>query len=267
MSRFTRDTAVTAVGDGVYNATIDPDWWIIRGPNGGYLAAIVARAIVAEVAAPTQRLRSLTLHYLRVPTAGPCTVEVTIERRGRTLTTASARLMQDGKPLILALAATAEDRPGPAFDDMDRPDIDPPDAVTVKPVLPEGAIDVPMRHHFDIQMRLGPDRWAGELSERAVTGGWIRLVEPTPVDEFVITALVDAWAPAIFSRSAEPLGVPTVDLTIHFRDRPTGDHDWTLVRFTSRHASGGYVEEDGELWTADGRLLAQSRQLAVELPM
>jgi acyl-CoA thioesterase len=35
------------------------------------------------------------------------------------------------------------------------------------------------------------------------------------------------------------------------------------VRFESRLAAGGLWEEDGEVWSRDGRLLAQSRQLAM----
>jgi acyl-CoA thioesterase len=83
----------------------------------------------------------------------------------------------------------------------------------------------------------------------------------------VIAAITDAWFPAVFALSAEPLYVPTVDLTIHFRDRPAAAPDWCCVRFTSRHASGGFVEEDGEVWSGDGTLLAQSRQLALMMPV
>ncbi|MGZ4786392.1 MAG: hypothetical protein ACXV5S_12035 [Acidimicrobiales bacterium] len=35
--------------------------------------------------------------------------------------------------------------------------------------------------------------------------------------------------------------------------------------FRSTVASDGFIEEDGELWSRDGTLLAQSRQLAVFL--
>ena len=266
-SRFARDTAVAALGDGRYEATIDPSWWIIRGPNGGYLAAIVARAVLAEVGAPEQRLRSFTLHYLRAPEAGPCTVEVTAERRGRTLTSCSVRVAQDDRLVMLGLAATAEDRPGPGFSDLTLPAVAPP--IEPSPPVPplEGHPDIPMRHHYEMQTRLGPERRSGEVTDEALTGGWIRLADPEPVDDVVVAALADAWTPAIFTRIPDPLGVPTVDLTIHFRDTLPMRPDWTFVRFRSVHASGGYVEEDGELWSSDGRLLAQSRQLAVELPM
>ena len=266
-SKFRTDTAVVARGDGRYDATIDPAWWIIRGPNGGYLAAIVARAVLAEVAETDQRLRSMTLHYLRAPAPGPCTVHVSVERRGRTLTSTSIRVLQDDQLVILGLAATAQDREGPDFSDLPLPDIAPPVDPTPPPAPSDALIPIPMRDQYEMQLRLGPDRAQGETSEEAVTGGWIRLADPEPVDDVVVAALADAWTPAIFSRFVDPLGVPTIDLTIHFREEPPGTVDWSFVRFRSRHASAGYVEEDGEVWSSDGRLLAQCRQLAVELPM
>ena len=266
-SRFARETAVVRRDDGHYDATIDPSWWIVRGPNGGYLAAIVARAVLDHVRGSGQRMRSLTLHYLRAPAAGPCTVEVTTERQGRTLTSMSVRLLQGGEPMVLGLAATAEERDGPSFSDLPLPEVDPP----VDPTPPLAPItdgpDIPMRQHYEMQPRVGPDRARGEIADEARAGGWLRLTDPEPVDDVVVAALSDAWYPAIFTRVPEPLGVPTIDLTIHFREDPPHRPDWTFARFRSRHASGGYVEEDGELWSSDGRLLAQCRQLAVELPI
>jgi hypothetical protein len=44
-----------------------------------------------------------------------------------------------------------------------------------------------------------------------------------------------------------------------------GPEDHCLAVFHSRLAHGGYVEEDGEIWSPGGQLLAQSRQLAVIL--
>jgi acyl-CoA thioesterase len=261
MSRFADDTAVEAAGEGRYDARIDRGWWIERGPNGGYLAAIVLRAIVAEVADPSRRPRSLTLHYLRPPVEGPCEVLVVLERAGRGLTTASARLRQDGRDCILALAALGVDRPGPTIDDQRAPEVADPDDLPPRPVDP--AISIPMQHRYDLRHALGSAPFAS--ASEAVTGGWIRTVDDDPVDEVLVAALTDAWPPAVFSRFDERVGVPTVDLTIHFRQAPSGEPGWSLVRFRTQVVAEGYLEEDGEVWSADRRLLAQSRQLGVVL--
>ena len=49
---FDAETAVTPLGDGRYSAGLDRSWWVQRGPNGGYLAAIVLRALTETVADP-----------------------------------------------------------------------------------------------------------------------------------------------------------------------------------------------------------------------
>jgi hypothetical protein len=43
-------------------------------------------------------------------------------------------------------------------------------------------------------------------------------------------------------------------------------HGPVLARFETRNVLEGHVEESGELWSADGRLLAESRQLALLVP-
>lgn len=61
-----------------------------------------------------------------------------------------------------------------------------------------------------------------------------------------------------------------IDLTVHFRAPlpPPGasPEDHVLAVFRSTTAREGFWEEDGELWSRGGVLLAQSRQLALVLP-
>jgi acyl-CoA thioesterase len=263
VSKFATDTAVQSLGGGRYGATIDRGWWIERGPNGGYLAAIVLRAVIAEVADEARVPRSTTLHYLRPPVEGPCEVEVTLVREGRGLSTAQAQLVQDGRTCIVALVALGVDRPGPEHDEHPMPAVPPPDEVP--PPAPPGPdrIDIPFRHRFDTRPAIGAAPFA--RGEEALTGGWIRTADHDPLDVVLVAALTDAWPPAIFSRLEVPIGVPTVDLTIHLRHLPTPGDEWALVRFRTTVATAGYLEEDGEVWSQDGRLLAHSRQLGVLL--
>ena len=104
-------------------------------------------------------------------------------------------------------------------------------------------------------------------SEDMRSGGWLRMREPRPADAFFLAALTDAWFPQIFTRLTAPIPAPTIDLTIHFRAHlPLANvrpDDWYLLAVSTRLATEGFFEEDAEVWSSDGRLLAQSRQLAL----
>jgi len=264
-ARFDRDTGVTAAGPGTYSARIDPGWWIERGPNGGYVAAVLVQALTAEVGDPGRHLRSLTVHYLAPAREGEAEVVVRTERAGRTISFLDARLEQGDRLLATARAAFA--RPStesPAFSDPTFPGYPPPEDLPARPD-PPGMVAMRGRyeyHHVVGLLGEGP-------TERAETGGWIRLREPRPYDAALVAALSDAWYPAIFTRLASPMGVPTIDLTVHVRSiealRRMQPGDWMAVRFRTTMAAEGYLEEDGELWAPDGTLVAHSRQLGLLL--
>lgn len=272
MSRFLDDTAVSSDGDGRYTATMNTGWWIVNGPNGGYVAAVVARAVSEEVertAGPDEAaktLHSLTLHYLRPPAEGPVDIDVVIERRGRSVATVTARMSQGGALVVLAVAAVASGRNTHEFNELVAPVAPDPESLPA-PVRPDGAPRIPMNDRHEIRPCLGSATsvWdPGVGAQPAVTGGWIRFAEPTPIDAIALASLTDAWFPPVFHRMpAEPMAVPTVDLTVHVRQLPTDPLDWVLVRFASPLAVGGYLVEDGEIWDRQGNLLAVSRQLAV----
>ena len=69
--------------------------------------------------------------------------------------------------------------------------------------------------------------------------------------------------PPAMSLAGRQLIVPTLDLTIHFRAPLPAAGEWVLAEFRSRLSRGGTWDSDGELWSQDGVLLAQARQLAM----
>ena len=266
---FDRETAVRPLGDGRYESRLDRAWWVHRGPNGGYLAAIVLRALTEAVSDAERSPRSLTVHYVAPPAEGALDVGTTIERAGRSLTSCSARLTQDGKLIGLALGAFSKARPGPEFSDL-RPPAAPPveespeiDAPADDPFIPDIA--------FRWENRMVRGGFPLEATGEAVITRWIRLPEGRVVDGLVAAAVTDAVIPAVFGRVEAQIIVPTVDLTIHFRSSlPLPDakpDDYVLADFRTNVAAEGFLEEDGEIWSRDGVLLAQSRQLAAILPM
>jgi acyl-CoA thioesterase len=261
-TRFDRDTGVRPLGGGVFEGRIDPGWWVIRGPNGGYVAAIALRAFAACVE-PDRAPRSFTMHYTAPPAEGPVRIETRVERSGRSLTAVSGRMLQGDRVLALALAAFSKPRSGMRFDHAVMPETPPPEACP-----PLGGNPIPMRERYESRWAIGSPPFSG--GSVALCGGWIRSAEPELAGAPQIAAFTDSWPPASFSIATEREGagpVPTVDLTVHFRRelpfagaRPD---DFYLAVFRSRVAEQGFLEEDGEIWSRNGVLLAQSRQLAV----
>jgi len=267
LTRFERDTTVTRVVQNVYQARLDPAWGVVRGPNGGYLAAIILRAIIDAVGDGGRAPRSLTVHFAAPPRDEAVTISTTIERVGRSQTSVSARMEQGDRLVALAIAALSAARPGPEFCDLEMPDVASPDQIDAVPPPPEAP---PIAHRWDTRWAIGTRPFEGAVGHEAVGGGWIRLEEPQALDAPALAAVTDAWVPPVFSRVQERLVVPTIDLTVHFRAalprQGIPDDGFLLAVFRTHAAAEGFLEEDGEIWAPDGTLLAQSRQLAAILP-
>ena len=231
----------------------------MRGPFGGYVSTFLTRALIAAVGDAERLPRSLTVQFLAALRAGPVEVAATVERAGRSATVASLRMEQDGAPVAIALGAAAKWRDGdPAWADAEPPIAAPPEAAS--PLGRDGPMP-PFFDHFDV-------RWVdgGAPGRPSPTGrnvAWLRPRGGGPLDHLAVTAMSDGWMPAAFSKLGRFADVPTLDLTIHFRaPLPVAD-EWALAVYSTRFSAGGTWEEDGELWTPGGTLLAQSRQLAM----
>jgi len=110
----------------------------------------------------------------------------------------------------------------------------------------------------------------GELpftsAAEGLVGGWLGITESDrPIDALAIAILADAWFPAPWPRLPEFAPAPTIDLTIHFRSPLPAQGPLLLGRFVTSYVRDGFFEEDGELWSPDGTLVAQSRQLGLLL--
>lgn len=262
---FDRATAIAPASGapGTFTAECDPGWFAPMGPNGGYLAALVVRAMDATVADTGRPARSITLHYLRAPKAGPVQITITTERSGRSASYLSARLAQEGEDKILALGAFAGD-----FDtalEYATPAPELPDPGTIEPVPYLDGVTPEIVRQMDMRVAIGPYPFTG--GNEALTGGWLRLADARAPDAALLACYADAWWPAPFSRLERPVGAPTIDLTVHFRapgEAALVDAEEPLrAVFRSTTSHGGFFEEDGSLWSPDGVLLAQSRQHAL----
>jgi acyl-CoA thioesterase len=258
---FDDDIALTEE-DGAFQGAVAEGWSTPRGPLGGYVMALVLNGMMLATADPERQPRALTVHFLRPPHAGPVTVRPTVERAGRTLSTVTARLEQDGRLIALALGAFSTAWPGPFLSDAPMPDVAPADES--RPLIPDVADGRPRPEFAE---RLTMQRRFGDLpftrSDSAVVGGWLGLLERRPIDALTVVVLADAWFPAPWPRLSELAPAPTIDLTVHFRAPLPLPDGLLLGRFRSRLVRDGFFDEDGDLWAEDGTLVAQSRQLGL----
>ena len=261
---FDDDTALRPLADGAYGATVDERWWTPRGPLGGYVMAIVLRGLALAVGDEARQPRSLTVHFLRPPGAEPVVVRPVLERAGRQMSTASARLeREDGTVLALALASFSGPWPGPLLDESPMPEVEPAGPREDPAAGPGRQGPPPFAEMLTMQPRFGAPPFS--QADRSEVGGWLGLREERLLDALTTVVLADAWYPAPWPRLAGLAPAPTVEMTVHFRAPLPRPDSLLLGRFHSRLVRDGFFEEDGELWASDGTLVAQSRQLGLLL--
>lgn len=255
------DIALRPAGAGVYEGEIRGGWSTPRGPLGGYVMALMVTGLGLSVGDPARLPRSCTMHFLRPPRAGPITVRTRVERAGRTLTSMSGRLEQDGKLMGLALGSFSTAWESPLLDETSMPNVEPSRGRTSERRGLLETVAPPFLDRMVFQHRFGPPLFSS--AERAEVGGWLGLQEERALDAAAISILTDAWVPAPWPRLRALAPAPTIDLTIHFRAPLPIDGTLLLGRFRTRLVRDGFFDEDGELWAPDGTLVAQSRQLGL----
>lgn len=275
LSRFERDTAVERIDDLRFLGRIDPGWAVIEGAaaNGGYVMALAARAMRSPISHPDPV--TLTAHFLAPPDPGEVHIDVEVVRSGRRHSTVAARLLQGDRECVRLLGSFADLQA--IEDDAEdvRVDLSPPDYPPLADCLDFTAAAIeqgerggfpapPIVRRFDHRVPAELAGWAeGRPLGRGHIGGYVRWGDGTPMDTLGVLTVADCYPPAVFNTGDSSLGwVPTIELTVQIRRRPADDYLTTQLT-TQAITAGGYLEEDGQIWDADGRLVALSRQLAL----
>lgn len=267
MSQFDEDIALTRVSDSHYSLVIQDTWSVMVGPNGGYIGAILLNGMLEELGDKNKQVRSITFHYLSPSKPGPASLEVILEKQGRSLSTLTARLVQNDRIVAISLATFAPARENFAFRHFDMPQVVGPEEIEVDHRMNKALLGhVPFRDHYDQRLAIGPV--PPLTSDKARVGGWTRFKSPRTFDCLAIVAISDSWFPGLFVKDLpEKVHAPTIDHSVHFfSSLPSPglkEDDFVLVEFTTEVVQEGYLQEDGRIWSPSGELIAQSRQLAV----
>lgn len=257
---FDEAIALTPVSDGHLRAFIQPGWDIRGIPNGGYLLALMAAA--AQRTVPQPHPLSVSATYLAPAAFADADLAVEVVRAGRRQSTVAVRLSQEGQERVRAtitLGTLSDREPEVLADDARRPtDRRHDDAA---PMIETGE-PIGLRDRVLLRMSDSVGFPTGQPSGQARLDGWIRFANEREPDPLALLLFSDAMPPSIFEARGLGIGhVPTIQLTTHLFALPSPG--WIQASFRTRVQGGSFVDEDGELWDGDGRLVATARQLAL----
>lgn len=267
---FDLATYIVEAGDrnGVktFSGRVHAGWDIMGNANGGYLMALAGRALALATGRPD--CITLTAHFLAPCPATDIEIDVTPIRSGRRFGTATAemRAMIDGtSKRVLQVLATmgdlASDPGGPTAAVHGQPPITAFDDCVI---LSTTSVNDFAHIHGRLATRGEPADIGfreGRPSGTAMMRGWFAFADGRLVDTRALLLASDAFPPAVFNLDVGTNWVPTVEMTVHARAIPVPGP--VACYFSTRHLQNGLLEEDGEIWDSAGRLVAQSRQLAL----
>lgn len=258
LTEFDRATRLIGLDRaGHFVVELPDDWLSLVGIHGGYLTSLTVRGSQAVV--PDREVRTLTTSFLRTARPGPALLEVREVRRGRSVSTVTASLIQGERPIIMTRLTMLTEQTGvewqrgepiplPPIEEC--APIEPPPDRAVRPV------------HFDrAQGLLDPSSIPFTDGPRAMVRGYVRPLEPRPIDAAWLAMATDWFPPPAFVRLEPPTGGVSVDLTTHIhRTLPDLGDDWLAASFEVVTSSGGLATEHGQIATRDGVLIAESMQ-------
>lgn len=268
---FTDAMALTAAGKGRYHGVLNEHWTIGPKVHGGAMLALCAHAArleiaeIAEIADGTEPI-AVSGSFLWAPDPGPMQVVATVRKRGRRVSLVDVELNQQTRT-ALRVAVT-----------IGVPEHHTTPLLSVNPVLALMPADPPpglepigpghrmadivnLAHGCDIRPSM-PSFTPQPDGGPPVIEYWVR---PRGVAPDVLFALLcgDISAPVTwgFNRFG---WAPTVQLTAYLRARPADG--WLRVMCTTTQIGQDWFDEDHFVVDCEGRIIVQSRQLAMVPP-
>lgn len=255
-------TAVEPVGAGRFTAELGPYWTVGSKAHGGLLLVLLARAGLARLhsdapgAAPDPL--AVSADFLRAPERGPVEMSTEVLKLGRTVAVVSVRMSQGGKAM-LAATITAGRLPGedPRWADLPQlPAVPPADA------LDPGASASVFGLAGSCDLRFDTATAAFVRGEQAppLLRGWAR-PRGEPADVLFALLAGDILPPTVFNLGGRIGWAPTVQLTALLRARPAPG--WLCLEARSTVVAGSWFDEEVTVLDEAGRLICQTRQLAL----
>ena len=257
MHQFDQDISLNTDGENFFSGTIADNWSINGVPNGGYLMAILARAMLLE--SDMQSTPIITANFLRRCEPGKANLTVETLAASRQFNRLQGVLHQNGEEKVRAFGTFASEKNECVLESYAKP------AATFAQL--EDCLPVPELPKYTLfgrmDIRLDPFSagWlSGDLSDRSEMRGYIRFKDQRPFDVLGILLAADSFPPAVLTSQGMVAWVPTLEFSVNIRNMP--QTAWLKCVFRTRFITCGLLEEDGEIWDENDQLIAISRQIA-----
>ena len=259
---FDRDTDMQLLAQSEsnfrYSLTISDRWSFGTAPNGGYIAALLAKAGRLSLKNHPDPV-STTTQFIQPAQPAKAEIEVLVLRIGGRISQTTISLIQAGQVCAQATAvfSNLQKLKGVSHFQGERPSL--PKLEDCTPVTGANAT---FRQRVDA--RFFPscaDFWPHGGSETMSNAGWISMADDRPNDALSLLVFADSFPRAVAMRSGKVGWIPTVDMTVQVLQPPANGPIACL--FNTQKIYGGLLEEQGELWDSEGNLVALCRQSAV----
>ena len=262
--QFENSIAIDRSDENLFSMTPSKDYFVGNTPHGGYLTAVMQKAISLSMPHP-HLINSNTLYLDRTE---PREISIKVEkiRESRGSSVGQVSLIQDDKLRCMMTGICSDFHYMKGENDLE----------TLPPEIFNNERDSFISLNFDnkeegitpsfikqthCEIAIKHAWWLkneGDLGDEARCSGFISMGDEIP-DQFVLSFYSDFFPPVVMNKYG-PLGwVPTLSLTTNIRQLPTTSELFMDVK--AKDLNKGFFEQDCQIWDLNKNLVATSRQL------
>ena len=263
--RFQAALNLENVEDNVFLVNPDTNYFVGNTPHGGYLMAIMHKALTTIL--PHSTAISSSVQYLDRIDAKPFELEVEIFKASRGSSSGIVKLKQDDKICTTFTGTCSDFQFMKGYDGLQKPlpnifnESDKKDYIKMNyDKISKGFTPAFIQQ---LECLIHPDhawwnRDSNDKNNEARCSAFLEMQGGIP-DQFCLSFYSDILPPVV-SNKYGPLGwIPTITLTTHIRQLPSTSELYADFRATD--INKGYFEQDCNIWDLNGNLVASSRQL------
>ena len=262
--QFENSIDIDRSDENLFSMTPSKDYFVGNTPHGGYLTAVMQKAISLSMPHP-HLINSNTLYLDRTE---PKEISIKVEkiRESRGSSVGQVSLIQDDKLRCMMTGICSdfhymngvndlETHPPKIFneerDSFISLNFDNKEEGITPSFIKQTQCEIAIKHAWWLKNE-------ADLGDEARCSGFISMGDEIP-DQFVLSFYSDFFPPVVMNKYG-PLGwVPTLSLTTNIRQLPTTSELFMDVK--AKDLNKGFFEQDCQIWDLNKNLVATSRQL------